>query len=47
MTTKADFSEEEWKQVLEGPTAAGMLVITAEHGRDGRNLRWSLGACWP
>jgi len=32
MTTKADFSEEEWKQVLEGPTAAGMLVITAEHG---------------
>jgi hypothetical protein len=32
MTTKADFSEEEWKQVLEGPPAAGLLVITAEHG---------------
>jgi hypothetical protein len=32
MTTKADFSDEEWKQVLEGPTSAGMIVTTAEHG---------------
>ena len=32
MTTKADFTEEEWKQVLEGPTSAGMIVTTAEKG---------------
>jgi hypothetical protein len=32
MTTKADFTEEEWKQVLEGPTSAGMIVTTAESG---------------
>jgi hypothetical protein len=32
MTTKADFSDEEWKQVLEGPTSAGMVVATAEKG---------------
>ena len=32
MTTKADFSEQEWKQVLEGPTSAGMVVITAQRG---------------
>jgi hypothetical protein len=32
MTTKADFTDEEWKQVLEGPTSAGMVVATAERG---------------
>jgi hypothetical protein len=32
MTTKADFTEEEWKTVLEGPTSAGMVVITAARG---------------
>lgn len=32
MTTKADFTEEEWKQVLEGPTSAGMIITTAERG---------------
>jgi hypothetical protein len=32
MTTHADFSEEEWNQVLEGPTSAGMVVTTAERG---------------
>ena len=32
MTTKADFTDEEWKQVLEGPTSAGMIVATAERG---------------
>jgi hypothetical protein len=32
MTSRADFSEEEWRQVLEGPPSAGLLVITAEHG---------------
>ena len=32
MTSKADFSEQEWKVVLEGPPAAGMIVATAQHG---------------
>ena len=32
MTTKAAFSPSEWQLVLEGPPAAGMLVITASHG---------------
>jgi hypothetical protein len=32
MTTKAAFSPSEWQLVLEGPTAAGLLVITASHG---------------
>jgi hypothetical protein len=32
MTTKAAFSPEEWKAVLQGPPSAGMLVITAAHG---------------
>jgi len=32
MTTKAAFSPEEWEVVLEGPPAAGMMVITAAHG---------------
>ena len=32
MTTKADFSPEEWTVILEGPPTAGMIVITAGHG---------------
>jgi hypothetical protein len=32
MTTTADFTPEEWKLVLEGPTSAGMLVMTAQRG---------------
>lgn len=32
MTTHADFTEEEWDAVLEGPTSAGMIVATAERG---------------
>ena len=32
MTTKTAFSPEEWKVVLEGPSSAGMIVITAAHG---------------
>ena len=32
MTTKAAFSPEEWKVVLEGPPTAGMIVITAARG---------------
>jgi len=32
MTTKAAFSPEEWETVLEGPSTAGMIVLTAAHG---------------
>src|SRR5277367_4144634 len=32
MTSKSDFTTEEWKQVLEAPPSAGMIVITAQRG---------------
>jgi hypothetical protein len=32
MTSKADFSPEEWKLVLEGPPSAGLIVVTAARG---------------
>ena len=32
MTTKADFTEEEWEEVLEGPPTAGAVVSMAERG---------------
>ena len=32
MTGKADFTEEEWKVVLEAPPSAGMIVVTAGRG---------------
>jgi hypothetical protein len=32
MTGKADFTDEEWQQVLEAPTSAGILVATAQRG---------------
>jgi hypothetical protein len=32
MTTKAAFTPEEWKVVLEGPPSAGMIVVTAARG---------------
>jgi hypothetical protein len=32
MTTKADFTEEEWKTVLEAPPAAGLMVAAAQRG---------------
>jgi hypothetical protein len=32
MTTKADFTAEEWDLVLEGPPSAGMMVIMAQRG---------------
>lgn len=32
MTGKADFSEQEWETILEGPTSAGLIVSTAERG---------------
>jgi len=38
MTTHADFTEEEWGKVLEGPTSAGMIVTTAERGGSFREV---------
>jgi chorismate mutase len=32
MTGKADFDEQEWETVREGPTSAGVIVISAERG---------------
>jgi hypothetical protein len=32
MTGKADFTEEEWKTILEGPPSAGLLVILSDRG---------------
>jgi hypothetical protein len=32
MTTKTDFSPEEWKSILEGPPSAGMMVVMASRG---------------
>jgi hypothetical protein len=32
MTGRSDFSDDEWKVVLEGPPSAGMIVITASRG---------------
>ncbi len=32
MTAKSDFTDEEWKLVLQGPTSAGLLVIASDPG---------------
>jgi hypothetical protein len=32
MTGKSDFTEEEWKQVLEAPPSAGLVVIASDRG---------------
>lgn len=32
MTKKADFTEEEWETIAEGPTGAGLMVSTAQRG---------------
>jgi hypothetical protein len=32
MTGKADFTEEEWRVVLQGAPSAGMIVVTAQRG---------------
>jgi hypothetical protein len=32
VTTKADFTPEEWETVLHGPATAGLIVITAQRG---------------
>ncbi len=32
MTSKTDFTPEEWQLILEAPPSAGMIVVTAQHG---------------
>jgi hypothetical protein len=32
MTAKADFTQEEWELILEGPPSAGLIVVTARRG---------------
>jgi hypothetical protein len=32
MTGKADFTEQEWATLLEGPPSAGLIVLTAQRG---------------
>src|SRR3954449_5010589 len=32
MTGKADFTEEEWKTILEAPPSAGLVVIASDRG---------------
>jgi hypothetical protein len=32
MTTKSDFTPEEWQLILEAPPSAGMIVMTAQRG---------------
>ena len=32
MTTKSDFSEEEWHLVLEAPPSSGLIVVAAQRG---------------
>jgi len=32
VTSKADFTPDEWTLILEGPTSAGLIVITAQRG---------------
>ena len=32
MTSKTDFTEEEWRLILEAPPSAGMIVVTAQRG---------------
>jgi hypothetical protein len=32
VTSKSDFTDEEWRQILEAPPSAGMIVVTAQRG---------------
>ena len=32
MTSKADFTDEEWELILEAPPSAGLMVITSDRG---------------
>ena len=46
MTAKADFTEEEWNLVREGPPAAGVLVLMAQGGGSFRET-WALAKSYP
>ena len=45
MAAKADFSPEEWKQLVEGPTIAGMIVLTSAGGGTFRET-FALAHAW-
>ena len=45
MTTKADFTPEEWELVREGPPTAGMVTLTAERGGSFRES-WALAKAY-
>jgi phage-related baseplate assembly protein len=45
MTTKADFTPEEWELVREGPPTAGMVALTAESGGTFRES-WALAKAY-
>jgi hypothetical protein len=32
MTAKSDYTEDQWKQVLEAPPSAGLVVIASDRG---------------
>ena len=45
MAAKADFSPEEWKQLVEAPTLAGMIVLTSSGGGTFRET-FALARAW-
>lgn len=45
MTAKADFTEEEWELLREGPASAGMIVLLASGGGSFRET-WALAKTW-
>ena len=45
MTDKSSFSDEEWEQILESPTTAGMIVLTAQRGGSFRES-WAMAKAY-
>ena len=45
MTDKSTFTDEEWQQILEGPTSAGMIVLTAQSGGSFRES-WAMAKAY-
>ncbi len=45
MTSKADFTPDEWKVVLEAPPSAGMIVVTAGRGGTIKEI-WAIGKAY-
>ena len=45
MTAKADFTEEEWELLREGPASAGMITLLASGGGSFRET-WALAKTW-